>query len=375
MKIDYYELLEVSHTASVDEIKKSYRKLAVKYHPDKNPGDKEAEDKFKEISHAYEILSDQTKRQQYDQFGESAFQYGAGGGGGFHDPSDIFREVFGGGFGDIFENMFGYGGSSGRGGARRGRDLEYSIKLDFLEAVKGTNKQIKVRRYETCSVCNGTGAKAGSGKITCSQCGGAGQINQTNGFFSVSRTCSKCNGVGEIIKEVCPECGGVQRKEVTKKIDVDIPPGVDTGVRLRLTGEGEAGTNGGPSGDLYVAISTGKHKFFSRRDYDLLCEIPVSFTQLVFGDEIQVPGIEKDVDLEIPSGTQSVRVFRLKNKGIKRLDGRGRGDQLVRVQVETPTHLNAQQKKILKEFDEVTGNKAAVVDNEGLVDKVKKIFQ
>ncbi|MFQ5951907.1 MAG: molecular chaperone DnaJ [Candidatus Omnitrophota bacterium] len=370
---DYYEILGVSRNASAEEIKKAYRKLAVKYHPDKNPENKEAEEKFKEISHAYEILSDPAKKSQYDQFGEAAFQYGTGARGfGFHDPFDIFAEVFGGSFGDIFEDFFGFG-TRKRGGPRKGRSLEYTLKIDFVEAAKGTPKKIKVRKLQTCSDCSGTGAKSGTEKITCSQCGGRGQISQSSGFFSISRTCDACRGTGEVIKEPCPACNGSGRVETVKSISVDVPPGVDTGTRLRLLGEGEAGTRGGPSGDLYVDITVKEHDFFTRRGYDLLYLFPVSYAQLVFGDDIEVPGIEENVPLSIPAGTQSGHVFRLKGKGIRRLDGRGKGDQLVKVQVEIPKGLNAHQKKLLREFEASLGKKAK--GKESLTDKVKRMFK
>ena len=372
MAKDYYELLGVGRNASAEEIKKAYRKLAVKYHPDKNPGDKEAEEKFKEISHAYEILNDPSKRRQYDQFGEAAFQYTGAGARGFHDPFDIFREVFGGGFGDIFEGMFGFGGR-GRNGPRRGRDLEYGLKLDFLEAAGGVTKQVKVRKHETCSTCDGTGAKPGTEKVTCARCGGSGQVSQSSGFFSIARVCDACGGAGQIIKEPCPGCNGTGIKEVIKKISVDIPAGVDTGIRLRVSGEGEVGVNGGPSGDLYVTISVKEHDFFSRREYDLLYVASVSFTQLVFGDEIKTPGIDGECELSIPSGTRSGHVFRLRGKGIKRLDGRGKGDQLVKVQVEIPKDLNAHQRKLLREFEASFGGEKATGEKKFL-DKVKKLF-
>jgi len=372
MSKDYYELLGVSRSASADEMKKAYRKLAVKFHPDKNPGNKEAEEKFKEISHAYEALSDPAKRRQYDQFGESAFQYGAGGG-GFHDPTDMFREVFSGAFGDIFEGIFGFGGASSSGGARRGRDLEYHIKIDFFEAVTGVSKQIKVRKYDTCSPCGGTGAKPGTGKVTCGACGGRGQVRQSGGFFSIARTCSACGGAGETIKEPCSECGGTGRREVTKKITATIPKGVDSEIRLRLSGEGESGLNGAPPGDLYIAIQVKPHKFFSRRGYDVGCEITVSFAQLTLGDEVSVPGLYGDVAISIPPGTRSGCVFRLRGKGIQRLDSKSKGDQHVKVKVDIPKNLNSRQKKILKEFEESLGKKT-VVEEKGFVGKMKEMF-
>ncbi|MFH1879102.1 MAG: molecular chaperone DnaJ [Candidatus Omnitrophota bacterium] len=369
---DYYGLLEVGRDSSPEEIKKSYRKLAVKYHPDKNPGNKEAEEKFKEISHAYEILSDPAKRRQYDQFGEAAFTQGMGGF-GFHDPTDIFREVFGdSSFGDILGNIFGFGGR-GQRGPRRGRDLEYSVSLDFMEAVKGAKKQIKIRRYDICGGCKGSGSKTDSGKVSCHVCGGRGQVSQSAGFFSVSRTCENCGGSGEIIKDPCALCAGTGRKELIKKIDVTIPAGVDNGIRLRLSGEGEAGINGGPRGDLYISMDVKEHEFFSRREYDLLGNMPVTFSQLVLGDEIVLPCVEGEVTLTIPPGTKSGHIFCLKGNGIKRLDGRGIGDYLVKVHVEIPKNLNAHQKKILREFEASLGEKKAA-GTKNIIDRMKKIF-
>jgi len=375
MAKDYYELLGVSRDASEADIKKAYRKLAVKYHPDKNPGDKEAEEKFKEISHAYEVLSDPQKKAQYDQFGEAAFQYGTGGAGGpFHDPFDVFSQVFGGGFEDIFGDMFGFGGGRRRTGPRRGRDLEYDLQIGFYEAVKGTKKEIRVRRYEHCSECGGSGAAPGSGMTTCSTCGGTGQIRQTGGFFSIARTCNACGGSGQIIKNPCVECGGTGRKEITRKITVDIPAGVDTGNRLRLSGEGEAGQKGGPRGDLYVAIFVQEHPFFKRRGDDVYCRVPVSYPQLVFGDEIEVDGLEEKVIITVPAGTPSGRILRLRGKGMKRLDGRGKGDQMVKVEVDIPRNLTADQKKFLKEYEKSLGGRAASGGG-NLADKVKKMFK
>jgi molecular chaperone DnaJ len=372
--MDYYELLGVVRNATQTEIKKAYRKLAVKYHPDKNPGDKKAEEKFKEISHAYEILNDPRKRRQYDQFGENAFQYGTGG--GFHDPGDIFREVFGGTFGDLFGDVFGFGGSSSRraNAPRKGQDLAYSLKLDFMEAVKGTSKEIKVRKSEECDVCGGSGVKPGTSVKTCPQCGGTGQVSQSAGFFSISRTCYNCNGRGKIIEHPCSECGGTGRKPVVREIKVDVPAGVDTGVRLRLAGEGEPGQNNGPAGDLYVSMQVKGHNFFSRKKYDVLCVLPVCYTQLVFGDEIDVPGIEGDVPLEIPSGTPTGHVFRLKGKGVKRLDGRGKGDQLIRVEVEIPRNLTAEQQERLRDFEKSLGTRQAR-SRDNIINKMRNIFK
>ena len=370
---DYYELLEVDRNASSDEIKKTYRKLAVKYHPDKNPDNKEAEEKFKEISHAYEVLGDPEKRRMYDQFGETAFQSGGSGGFDFHDPFDIFRGVFGGAFEDMFSNMFGFE-STGRGASRRGRDLEFRMKLNFMEAVKGVTKEIKVRRYETCEICKGSGAKPGTGKAKCTYCGGAGHISQSGGFFSISRTCTNCGGEGEIIKEKCSACNGNGRVEATRKIDVKVPAGIDEGMKLRITGEGEAGPRGGSRGDLYVGISVSKHDFFSRREYDLLCVVPVSFAQLALGGDIRVPSVEGEADVAVPAGTVSGHIFRLKGKGITRMDGRGKGDQLIKVQVEVPRNLSAHQKELLKEFEMTFATNQSENTNK-VVGKIKKIFK
>ena len=371
---DYYKLLGVAESATQIEIKKAYRKLAVKYHPDKNPGDKDAENKFKEISYAYEILSDPQKKAQYDRFGESAFQFGAGG--GLHDPGDIFREVFGGTFGDMFGDVFGFGGGSSRraNSPRKGRDIAYILKLDFIESLKGVSKEIKVKRSEECGVCSGSGAKPGTSKKTCSQCGGTGQISQSGGFFSISRTCYNCNGRGEVIERPCTDCGGTGRKTVIRKIKVDVPAGVDTGVRLRLSGEGDPGLNNGPPGDLYVSMQVKNDDFFSRKGYDLLCLIPVTYTQLVFGDEVSVPGIDGDIQVEIPAGTSTGHVFRLRGKGIKRLDGRGRGDQLVKVEVEIPKKLTVEQQEKLREFEKSLG-KGQAKGHDNIIDKVKNIFK
>lgn len=369
---EYYELLGVSRDADPETIKKAYRKLAVKYHPDKNPGNKEAEEKFKEISHAYEILSDPAKRGRYDQFGESAFQ--GGGFGGFHDPGDIFREVFGGAFEDILGGMFGFGGGRRRGGPRKGRDIQYSLKIDFLEAAKGVTKEIRITRDEICAKCSGSGAQPGTGKTVCVGCGGTGQVSQSAGFFSIARTCSNCGGSGEVIRTPCDGCGGRGNSPVKRKISVNIPAGVDTGMRVRVSGEGEPGSGGGPHGDLYVLLSVAQHKFFSRDKYDLLYLARVSFAQLVLGDEIEVPGLDGNVDLNIPPATPSGHIFRLKGCGIKKVDGRGTGDLLVKVEVVIPNNLTPEQEELLRKFEGSLGDKKARGGKKDLVSKVKELF-
>jgi molecular chaperone DnaJ len=377
---DYYNTLGVSRDTSPDELKKAYRKLAVKYHPDKNPGDKTAEDKFKEISHAYEILSDPAKRQQYDQFGDAAFQYGAGGGGGFHDPFDIFSEVFssGGGFGDIFGDVFGFGGGSSRnGGPRRGRDLEYTLRLDFMEAAKGVKKNVKVRRYEACTGCDGSGAKPGTDPSTCSVCGGSGTVRQQAAFLSIARTCGTCNGSGQIIKDPCSHCRGTGREDNERNIEVNIPAGVDTGTRVRLSNEGEAGPNGGPNGDLFVAVAVKEDKYFSRKGYDVFGVVDVSYFQLIFGDEIDVPVINGTVPVDMPKSTEAGHIIRLKQEGIPRLDGRGHGDHYVKVNIKIPKNLTPEQKKLLKEFEDSLGEKQTVSgkSKKGFFEKVKEVFE
>lgn len=381
-KRDYYEILGVQKGASVDEIKKAYRNLALKYHPDRVSSEqkKEAEERFKEISEAYAVLSDPQKRSQYDQFGhagiDSRYTYedifkGA-------DFSSIFEDMgFGGGiFEDILDSFGIFGGgfsSRRRGGVRRGRDLEYEIEISFEDAAFGAKKTISIPRYEACSVCKGEGARPGTKKTTCSNCGGKGAILQSTGFFSLRQTCPRCRGEGKIIKNPCTTCAGAGRERVVKKIEVTIPAGVDTGSRLRLQEEGEAGVKGGPRGDLYIYIHVKDHEIFERHGYDIVCVVPVDFPLIALGGEIEVPTLNGNVAMKIPEGTQSGKVFRLAGKGIRRLRGYGYGDELVKVVVETPARLNSEQKRILKEFAKSCSDKVNPL-SKSFMDKVKKIF-
>ncbi|HEY5038229.1 MAG TPA: molecular chaperone DnaJ [bacterium] len=354
---DYYELLGVSRTASPEEMKKAYRNLAKKYHPDANPNNKEAEEKFKEINQAYEVLSDPPKRTQYDQFGHAGVVGGPSGyGGGGFRPQDYgnaadFEDIFG----DVFTNFFGgtAGGRSSRGRqqAQEGDDLRFDLNLTFEEAAFGVSKDIKIKKLATCESCHGSGAKAGSGRVVCSTCKGTGQVRTSQGFFTIARTCSRCGGQGEMPGSPCPACQGHGRVEKERVISVKVPAGVDEGSRLRIRGEGEAGLNGGGAGDLYVFLHVEAHDFFERDGTQLHCAIPVSFVQASLGCEVEVPTLEGPVKMKIPSGTQSGKVFRLREKGLKDPQSSEVGDLLVTVTVETPTNLNSKQKKSLEEFE------------------------
>jgi molecular chaperone DnaJ len=381
-KRDYYEILEVTRTVSFEEIKKSYRKLAVKHHPDKNPGDHMAEEKFKELSEAYEALSDPQKRAAYDQYGHAAFDprarasrgFGGGGGGDFHDPFDIFREVFGGaGGGSIFENLFG-GGQQDASQPQRGDDLRYDMEITLEEAALGCEKEISVSKLDKCETCHGSGAESGSKLKTCAACGGRGQVLTSRGIFSIAQTCPQCKGAGRLLEKPCKTCHGSGKHQRSSKIKLRIPPGVDVGSRLRSSGNGEAGFRGGPSGDLYVVLHIKAHEIFQRDGDDLLCEVPVSFVQATLGAEIEVPTLDGKAAIRIPAGTQSHSMFRVKGNGVKNLQGYGHGDLHVRVQVEVPTHLNAEQRNKLQEFAALCDGKEAPIA-QGFFEKAKKFFK
>lgn len=378
MKQDFYELLGVQRDATPEQIKKAYRKLAVKYHPDKNKGDKEAEEKFKEISHAYEVLSNPDKKAAYDRYGHAAFEQGgmggAGGfGGGFHDPFDVFKEVFGGGGGGIFEEFFGGGSSSSRGGARRGADLRYDLEVSLEEASKGLEKEIQFRRPVSCSKCSGSGAEPGSSKKSCHTCGGRGKISVSRGFFSMTQNCPTCNGIGSVIEKPCKECSGEGRLVQSSRIKISIPAGVDSGTQLRSSGNGEAGYMGGPTGDLYVVIHVKDHDIFERDGDDLYCEVPIKFTLAALGGTIEVPTLYGKASLKIPAGTQSGTLFRLRDSGMPDLRSGRKGDQLVRVHVEVPKKLNSEERKILEQFAIACGDADEPV-NKGFLKKAKKFF-
>jgi molecular chaperone DnaJ len=366
-KRDYYEVLGVSRTSSVDEIKKAYRKLAVKYHPDKNPGDAEAEEKFKEAAEAYGVLSDDEKRGRYDRYGHQ----GMSGMGGF-DPNQFAD------FGDILGDLFGFGDFFGTRGGRkgtrpaRGNDLRYDLQLDFMGAVFGKEISLNVPRQITCTTCSGNGAKPGTQPVTCTGCAGRGQIRYSQGFFAVARTCPQCGGAGKVIKDPCATCGGAGRLREEKKISVKIPAGVDDGSRLRVASEGEAGFNGGPSGDLYVFISVKEHPKFQRRDYDIHAEQTISFTQAALGGDASVETIDGTDELKIPAGTQPNQVFRLRGKGVPFLDGTGRGDHYVHTVVRIPTTINDEQRELLERLATIEGENPPGEKN--VFEKVKDFF-
>ncbi len=367
-KIDYYELLEVQRTASDGELKSAYRKLAMKWHPDRNPGDKECEAKFKEINEAYDVLKDQQKRAAYDRFGHAAFEQGGGGAG----PG--FGQDFGSTFSDIFEDLFGMGGRRGGGrgtGRERGADLRYNMEITLEEAYAGKTAQVRIPTSVTCEVCSGSGAKAGSKPKTCPTCQGAGKVRQTQGFFTLERTCVSCQGRGQVIDNPCPNCTGQGRVTRERTLSVNVPPGVEDGTRIRLAGEGEAGLRGGPNGDLYIFLSLAPHPFFQRDGADLHCLVPISMVTAALGGNFDVPTIDGgQTKVKVPEGTQSARRFRLSGKGMPVLRSRERGDMYVQVRVETPQKLTKKQKELLQEFEKNSSNETQP-EAEGFFAKVK----
>lgn len=371
-KRDYYEVLGVAKDAGESEIKSAYRKLAIKYHPDKNPGDTEAEEKFKEAAEAYSVLSDKNQRARYDRFGHSGVGTsaasnagGAGfGGAGFPGFEDILGDLFG------FNDIFGRSGRSRQ--VQRGADIRYDLEITLEDAAQGIKTKINVPRLENCNSCQGSGAAPGTSPINCPTCSGVGQVRYQQGFFSVSRTCSYCRGTGKTIKDPCQECRGEGRISKEKTLEIKIPPGVDTGARLRVQGEGEAGFGGGPPGDLYVVIILKEHAIFERQENDLHCTVPITFAQAALGAEITVPTLEGEETVKIGEGTQTGKIFRLKGKGMPALGGRGRGDLFAAVNVITPTNLTREQRKLFEELAKFDDK--APVHEKGLFDKVKDIF-
>jgi molecular chaperone DnaJ len=368
-KRDYYEILGVAKNASEADLKKAFRRLAMKHHPDRNPGDKAAEESFKEAKEAYEVLTDPQKRAAYDQFGHAGVDPSAGGGPrGGASFSDIFEDIFG----DIF------GGGRG-GGSRvyRGSDLQYNLEITLEEAVFGTEVKIRVPSLVECGECHGSGAEKGTTPETCGTCGGVGQVRMQQGFFSVQQTCPRCHGTGKLITSPCHACHGQGRVEEHKTLSVKVPAGVDSGDRIRLSGEGEAGINGGPPGDLYVQIHVKPHKLFTRKGNDLLCEVPISFVTAALGGDLEIPTLDGRVNLKIPEETQSGRLFRLRGKGVKSVHGGARGDMICRVSVETPVNLTKRQKELLRELDETmkAGGTRHSPQEEGWLDGVKGFFE
>lgn len=367
-KRDYYEILGVSRTASDQEIKSAYRRLAMRYHPDKNPNDASAEEKFKEAAEAYSVLADADQRRRYDRFGHAGVSSSAGaswGAPGFGGFEDILGDLFG--FGDVF----GGGRGSRRSAAQRGADLRYDLEITLEDAANGMTAQLRIPRLETCGTCKGSGAAAGTEPEICQTCSGSGQLRYQQGFFSVARTCHACRGAGKIVKNPCSDCRGSGRVEREKQMEVKIPAGVETGSRLRVQGEGEAGTNGGPPGDLYVVIVVAEHEHFQRQGSNLYAAVPITFAQAALGAEISVKTLDDEEKIKVPTGTQTGTVFRLKGKGMPALGGRGRGDLFISVTVITPTSLTREQRKLLEQLAMIEDKD---LEDRGLVDKVRDIF-
>ncbi|MBK8741204.1 MAG: molecular chaperone DnaJ [Betaproteobacteria bacterium] len=375
-KRDYYQTLGVNRDATDEDIKKSYRKLAMKFHPDRNPDNKESEEKFKEAKEAYEVLADAKKRAAYDQFGHAGVDQTVGGGAGAGAGFGGFADAFGDIFGDLFGGARGGGGGRGGNGVYRGADLRYNLEISLEDAARGTEAKIRIPTMEECEPCHGTGAKAGTKPITCTTCSGHGQVRVSQGFFSIQQTCPECHGTGKMIPDPCRTCHGAGRVKNHKTLSVKIPQGVDQDDRIRLAGEGEPGVNGGPAGDLYVVMNLKPHPVFQREAADLHCEMPISFATAALGGSVEIPTLEGKAQIKIPAETQSGQTFRLKNKGIKPVRGHTPGDLYCHVAIETPIHLTARQKELLREFEEILQENAARQNPKAksFMDKVREFF-
>jgi len=376
-KRDYYEVLGVERNASADELKKAYRKLALQFHPDRNPGDAEAERKFKEAAEAYDVLGDENKRARYDQFGHAGLGGMAGGGGGgrqFSNMEDIFEafgDIFGGGGGGIFGDLFGGGARRRQRGPAPGRDLKISLELSLEEIDEGVERTITIKRREHCEACTGTGGKDGAKPTTCPTCKGSGRVQRQQGFFAMASPCPTCRGAGVVIDDPCDVCNGSGGVTKPTDLSVSVPAGVEEGMRIRIAGEGDAGAPGAPRGDLYVVITEKEHPIFQRSGPDVLTEVPLSFGQLALGDKVELPTLRGTVEMNVPAGTQPGRVFRLRGQGLSQLERSGRGDQLVRVFVEVPKKLTDRQKELLREFDEIEGERSG---SKSLFEKITDYF-
>jgi molecular chaperone DnaJ len=370
-KQDFYELLGVSKSASADDLKKAYRKLAMQYHPDRNPGDKAAEQKFKDISEAYDVLKDDQKRAAYDRFGQAAFEGGRGGGG----TGDF---GFAAGFADIFDEMFGefMGGRRGQGANARGNDLRYNLEIALEEAFKGKQTTVRVPTMAMCEACGGTGAETGSKPVSCPTCYGNGRVRAQQGFFTIERTCPSCHGAGRVIENPCRKCGGQGRLRKEKTLSVSIPAGVEDGTRIRLAGEGEAGLRGGAPGDLYIFLAVKPHRFFQRDGANIHCRVPISMPRAALGGSIEVPTIDGSrAKVNVPAGTQSGHQFRLRSRGMSVLRSASRGDMYVQVTVETPVHLTKRQQELLREFEKAGDSHTTHPESEGFFAKVREFFE